>query len=140
MKKNQLTCTDKGTRKTAIHKTHPYPPIPGLPPFRSIHEALEYIFIQYKANLFLEKEARRWKHLLDLSKRTMDAIEMNLKLKEGIIENLRMGDIPPHTYEGLTNALEEQRTDNLYLNKEIRRLKAELKKSRKFHYSDFILN
>lgn len=65
---------------------------------------------------------------------------MNLKLKEGIIENLRMGDIPPDTYEGLTNALEVQRTDNQFLNKEIKMLKAELKKSKKFHYSDFILN
>jgi hypothetical protein len=46
----------------------------------------------------------------------------------------------PDTFVELTNNLERQRTANRALEKEIKQLKTELKKSKKFHYQDFILN
>lgn len=140
MKRNQLTCTNKGTRKTAIHKTVPFPPIPELPTIKNLQEAFEYIYLQYKAKVFLQKEVDHWKRVYEISKDTKDIIASHLKLKDEIIEALKMGDIPTDTFVELTNAIETERKNNQFLNKEIRRLKAELKKSKKFHYSDFILN
>jgi hypothetical protein len=51
-----------------------------------------------------------------------------------------MGDIPTESYVEIKNSIEEQKANNKNQQKEITYLKEELKKSRKFHYKDFILN
>lgn len=139
MKKDQLTCT-KGTRKTAIRKTYIYPPIPDLPLIKNIGEAFEYIYIQHKAKVYLQKEVNHWKDMYEISKGTKDVIASHLKLKDEIIQALKMGDMVPETYVELTNTLEQQRIMNRDQEKEIKKLKAELKKSKEFHYTDFIHN
>jgi hypothetical protein len=139
MKKDQLTCT-KGTRKSAIRKTYIFPPIPNLPVIKNIQEAFDYIFIQHKTKGFLEKEVKHWKDVCEISRDTREIMESTLKLKDEHIERLKMGDMAPDTFVELTNNLERQRTVNRVLEKEIKQLKTELKRSKKFHYQDFILN
>jgi len=140
MKRNQLTCTNKGTRKTAIHKTVPFPPIPNLPLIRNIKEAFDYIFIQHKSKTYLEKEVQHWKEMYEISISTRQTMECTMKLKDEYIERLKMGDIPTESYVEIKNSIEEQKANNKNQQKEITYLKEELKKSRKFHYKDFILN
>jgi meiotically up-regulated gene 157 (Mug157) protein len=139
MKKESLTCT-KGTRKSAIRKTYAFPPIPNLPLIRNIQEAFDYIFIQYKTKVHLEKEIQHWKTMYEITSNTRDVMQTTIKLKDEHIELLKMGDIPPETYVELINKIEAHKTENKKLEKQVKELKEALKKSNRFHYKDFIVN